>query len=415
MNWTARIVLAAGCLVCASPARAAPGEHIPAGDAVVTPRVSLGLEYSSNAYRSDVVDGDAGGTDVKLAPGADVRLDRDDLDVSAAATYELRKYFAADDVPLDRYDDFSVRADVDAWKLSLVGVQLHEAVGLANVPVDAESEVHAYTKQFRNQTTGFLAVRPRRSLDVLAGGRYALDDYQTAGAGGSDGLGHYNTRHTYGPAGTLAWKFFPRTALALDVSWEHAVYADKVVEVEGGEDIPFADHDMVRIVGGLRGQVTERASVRLMGGYGSAVFDETSVGAAAEGVGADLTGLEHLLLDATLQYSLTETQGLSLSFQKNFRNSFFTNYVSYVKGSVATDARLTERIGVVGEVVVAGEAFRGTAIRNDVALGVKGDFAYYLQDWASISAGATWNHRWSSDDVIEYDEVAVRVLGNFVY
>lgn len=403
-------------LFWALPAMAAPGDHIPLGGAVLTPSLTVGVEHTTNAYHVEEVGADSGATNLKVAPELDLRLTKPEHDFRLHGVYELRKYFAAKDVPLDRYDDFSIRADVDAFDKSVVGLRAHEGLGLQNFPVDSDAPTQSYTSQLRNQTTLALVVRPTSPLEFTAGGRYAFDDYRTAAlAGSSDDLRLFNTRHTFGPTASAAWKFIPRTAVVVDFSYDHAVYAVPAIDVVDGANLYFPTHDVVRVAGGLRGRLTERIVITMMAGFGSAVYDETSVPDAPATAAVDLTGIEQLLVDTSVRYELAENGGIVVGVTKDFRDSFFTNYVSYLKGYVSADARLTELVGVGGELSATSENFRGQVTRDDLLLAAKGDVSFYVQNWASIAAGTTLEQRSSSDATVDYGAVSVRLMFNAVY
>ncbi len=403
--------VAAGLL---SPvAWAAPGEHLVAGDVVVAPRIGLGFEYTSNATRVEEVTASDGATNLRIAPGLDLWVNRPDLAASLKGTYELRKHFVASQVGLDRYDDFTLVGDIDALKESMLGFRIGEAVGLQNFPVDAESLDHPYTKQFRNQTSAAVAFRPRSAIEIAAGGSYSLDDYSTASSGSDQR--HYNTRHTYGPVANAAWHVLPRTAVVIDFSYSHAFYTDPVVEQEASEDVVLPDHNMLRIAGGLRGRIIDRLVVGLTAGYGSAAYIEESVPGTDPAAAIDLQGIDRLLLNINARYEISSDDGISASLQKDYRDSFFTNYVSYLKGQVGVDARFTPRIGFIGEFSVADENFRGMETRNDLVLGAKLDLSYYIREWASVSAGGSWQERASDDISIQYDQFSARLLANIQY
>lgn len=411
-HWLGLVALS---LLTVSSASADPGEHIRAGDATFAPKLTVAIEHSTNAYKSEVVAPGGGATNMRLAPGLDARLNRDDIDFSLQSEYSLRKYFAAADTNLDRYTDFSIGADVDALKQSVIGLRAHEAVGLLNNPMDTGWSDHPFLTQFRNQSTGAIAIRPGPAFELSLGGSYTMDDYQVpAGETGVGNSRHYDTRHTFGPTAGLAWKFFPRTAVAVDFSYQHAYFMDTVVIEGGGAPIPLPDHNMLRLSGGLRGRVTDKLIVTLMGGYGKAVFNTASV-ADLTTAAANVTGAQHVLVDTSFRYEVTNDSRVVVGFQKDFRDSFFTNYVAYSKGYAIADLKFTERVGVSGEFDVAGEEFRGNTDRNDLVFMAKGDGTYYMRDWASIVLGAAWQERSSQADNVEYDDVNVHLQANFVY
>lgn len=391
-------------LLMSTPAWAVPGEHISAGDAIIVPGVALGVQYTNNAYHVEQVGPEDGAVNLLFSPGVELRLNRDDLDVNLSGAYSLHKYFSASTVALDRYDDFSLNGTVNALKKSRIGLRLNEAVGISNFPVDAQSDAHPYTKQFRNQTSASIAARPGTALEFAVGGKYALDDYGTPATAHSDGTRHYNTRHSYGPTGNVNWQLLPRTAVVADFSWEHAYYMTPSITDSEGNLLTFPDHNIWRLTGGLRGRVIDRLTVTAIVGYGSAVYDEASVAGTDTNASADLTGIQHLLFDAAFRYDLSEDDKFNVGVNKDFRDSFFTNYVSYVRAYASADLRFGERIGLNGEFGISPENFRGEATRDDIALDAKLSATYFIREWVWVTAGGGWQERSSTDTEIQFDE-----------
>ncbi len=402
-------------LLLSSPAWAEPGEHITAGDAVIVPGIAVGVQYTNNAYHVETVTPESGAANLKVSPGVELRLNRDDLDVNLSGAYSLHKYFTAETTALDRYDDFSINGNIDALKKSRIGLRLNEGVGIQNFPVDAESDAHPYTKQFRNQTTAAVAARPGSALEFSAGAKYVLDDYGTPASAHEDGTRHYNTRNAIGPTGNVTWQLLPRTAVTADFEWEHAAYVNSTIETPQGDTLSFPDHNMWRLTGGLRGRVIDRLTVTAIVGYGAADYDETTVPGADAAAAADLTGLQHLVFDAGFRYDLSENDKFNIGVTKNFRDSFFTNYVSYLRAYASTDLRFAKRVGLDGEFGISPEQFRGQETRDDIVLDAKLDATYFIREWVWITAGGTWQERSSSDTSVQFDEFSGHLTATVNY
>lgn len=407
-------------LLSAFPARAEPGEHLQIGDTVITPALMAGVEYSSNAlHAADATGG--GAVDVTVGPKLTLKMTNDNLDLGFDGAYQLRKYFGAKQ-DLDRYDDFTVSADVNALKRSIVGFRLAEDIGIVNAPVEDVS-VHPYASQFTSATSGLLAVRPGYSLEITAGGEFSLDHYGMSDASDTSGSSSFNTRTTYGPTAGAMWKFLPRTAVLLDFSYLHSEYELSSATL-GDTTVTFLPHNTTRLDGGLRGRITNRMVVTLTAGYGAAAYGDSAgspdksdnLGGNPDGGKATVgNSLQHVLGDASLRYELTETTGLTVGVTKDFRDSFFTNYVSYVKGYASLDARFGDHFGVVAGFDASSEAFRGSESRDDLLLAARGDLNYYIRDWVWVNAGGGWTQRASDDDAVEYDEFTGHFKVNVAY
>ena len=402
-------------LLTASSAWAAPGEHITAGDARIVPGVAVGVDYTNNAYHEAVVDSTSGAVSLEVSPSIQLKLSRDDLDIGLRGTYELHKYFTPATVNLDRYDDFGISGNVDALKKSRIGFRFSEALGIENYPVEAQSDAHPYTKQLQNITTAAIAARPGTALEFSVGGRYAMDDYGTPVTAHADGTRHYNTRHAYGPTAGGVWQLLPRTAVLVDFGWEHAYYMSPTLTDSTGATISFPDHNMWRITGGLRGRIVDRLSLTAIVGYGDAVYDETSVSGASADATQDVTGLEHLLFNAGIRYDLSDDDKLNLGVSRDFRDSFFTNYVSYTRGYLSTELHFGKRVGVDGEFGITPESFRGEETRDDIVLDAKLDATYYIREWVWVTAGGGWQERSSSNASVEFDEFTGHITANVNY
>ncbi len=403
-------------LFSASAAHADPGQHFVVGSTTISPGVAAGVEYSTNPYHAVATVPGSDAVDLTVAPKLDLKLQRDDLQLTLGGDYTLKKYFGAD-VPLDQYNAFDARAGLDALTKSVVGLHLSEDAGLQNSPLDLATSAYPFTTETSSISDGALAVRPGYSLQILAGGEFGINDYATADLSSLHGWSHYNTRDSYGPTGNVEWRFLPRTAVVLDFSYLHSHYLTQSVAISALSTTPttFPDANTMKIDGGLRGRVTNRLVVTLMAGYGSDVFVDTTGDAAASiDLGRSSTGgtptvgeaLQHLLFDGSLRYNLTPTTALTLGVAKNFRDSYFTNYVSFLKGYGSLDAKFGDHIGVLGEFDASAEQFRGDETRDDVVLSATGDLDYYIRQWVWLDLGGTWAQRASdqSHTNVQFDE-----------
>ncbi|MSP55127.1 MAG: hypothetical protein EXR69_05915 [Myxococcales bacterium] len=413
-------------LLYASAAHSEPGEHFQIGATAITPAMMVGVEYSSNTLHSAEAEG-AGAFDLTIGPKLNLVMTKDNLDLGFNGAYQLRKYFGAK-ANLDRYDDFTVSADVNALKRSIVGLRLAEDIGIVNAPVDDVS-AHPYATQFTTATSGDLLVRPGYALEITAGAEFIMDHFGLSDAQDSNGSSAFNTRTSYGPTASVTWKFLPRTAVLLDFSHLTSSYANATATygtapaadptnpdaaTDGITTVTFQPHSTTRVEGGLRGRVTKRLVVGLTGGYAAAAYGEPGAIDKSASIGGNATGgkptvvdaLQHLLADASVRYELTETATVTVGVDKNFRDSFFTNYVSYFKGYASADARFGDHFGAVAGFDASTEAFRGSETRDDLLLAVRGDLNYYIREWVWVNAGGGWTQR-ASDQAhadVQYDE-----------
>src|SRR5688572_4395663 len=101
------VVLAAG-LAVPSLALAAPGDHVRAGDATITPKIAFGMEYSNNVYHEKPGSDLDGAANLRVAPGLEAHVAGEELSVRMFGEVELRKYLDPEIRGMDRYNDFQV-------------------------------------------------------------------------------------------------------------------------------------------------------------------------------------------------------------------------------------------------------------------------------------------------------------------
>jgi hypothetical protein len=398
-----------------------PGDHIRVGEAVVTPSIGAAVEHTTNAFHSDT-DPQAG-TRFRISPGIAVTSEGPDLDLSLQGAYDVRKYFQPELSNLDRFNDFNVTSSVRALKTGLIGLTGSESVGLRNYPADAEFSSRPFQTEFRNQLGGAVLVRPGSAFEARVGGFWNFQDVQIAAGAQASGLRRLNRANAIGPRGGLEWRFFPRTALVVDASYEMNRWAENVLDavdaVSGELAIPNSAH--LKVSTGLRGRVTEKISTVLLLGYGSGVYDDATVGGAADapltatGAGADVMGAQRLLVDAQVRFQPSNDDRVILGYERGFRDVFFTNFVAYNQVYLRGNSRFTPRVGASADVALRAEGYRGQVSRDDLYVQANADVSYFLRDWAAINGGALWVQRISDASGVNYGDLNVRVGAQFTY
>lgn len=416
-----RVVGAA--LVCsvALPAWAGAGDHVRVGDATITPSVAVNLEQTNNAYHSDTTP--ASGTRLRIAPGVLVASEGSRVDLSIAGTYDARKYLQSALANLNRFNDFNLGGTVRALKTGVIGLSFEENMGLRNQITDAEFSARPFQTQYTNQMGATVAIRPGSALEVGVGGFWNYQDVNVAAGAQASGVRDFNTANVFGPKAAVEWRFFPRTSMLVNASYESYRWGDNVIASTDPtiEDVVKPDSDHLKVTGGIRGRVTEKVTVVLAGGYGSATYDDATVGGAADaaavdsGAGADIVGANRFIVDAQFRYEPSNDDKLVLGFERNFRDVFFSNFVSFNQVYVRGSTRFGPRVGVSGDVGLRVEGFRGQMERNDVFVQGSGDLSYYLKDWSALTAGASWMQRISDNPLVDYGELSFRVGSQFVY
>ena len=391
-------------LLTITAALAAPGDHLPVGTAMLSPRLGLGVDMSSNALRAETPGEDAGAANLHLALGAALKHDYKDLAWNLGGTYDLRKYVTTNDSRLDRFDDFTVQASAEALRLRVVGLRGEQQLANRFTPVDTESPGRPYTTQFMSRTRAGIVVRPGSALEITASGLLSVDDYNTASspvAGSRD----YNRRYTYGPALDLQWSFLPRTMAIVQASSSTASWSAPALFVEGVEPIGFADSASLRALGGLRGRITERLTVDALAGYADATFDETTTTVGGDGVGVDVSGTQKIAAKVAGNYQLGPRDGVTFGYERDFRPSYFTNFVNFDRLSLVANRQFAPSVRGGLDLTASSERFRGQQTRDDVVMSAEGTASFSMNKWAVVRVTPGWTYRVSSDPNVSYSEL----------
>ena len=425
--------LMVGALVALpTSASAGPGDQIRAGDAVVSPTLDVATSYRTNVYRHE--EAPTPGTAIVIRPGVQIELEGDSVKVEADAGYYLRKYTDPSLSNLDRYADMEFGGGMSLFPNGQFGLEIDEDFVIKSRSSESSSTDSALIVHTSNLSRVLAAYHPGGSLSVGLGGLFGYDDYDLPASLNAYLDPNYNSKTTYGPALDLKWRFFPRTAFVLDASWRAFDWDDNFVlasgdNVSGVEDVGdylgIADGTTYQVMTGLRGRFTDRVVLHMLLGYGQANYDEASVLEAAaaagidgsssdidvsEGFGTDLTGFGQGLL-ATLQigWALDDEEVFSLGYEKNFVDSYFTNFVHYHYGFMRYESMLGSKLAAEVEAGYRLEGFFGEVTRSDQVVRVSGQANYSLGRWLSLTAGARWDRRASLDGIatVEYDDVNV--------
>jgi len=416
VNLGARATLVAAGASCAAAAFAAPGDHIRAGAAVITPSLDVGLEYATNPLQ---VQADAvGGADFLLSPKVEVLVDTSELAVRVGGEYQLRKYFSQALTRMDRFSDFSVDAAVEVLRDQPLGLTFSDTAGFRNNA--SGDDGGSYQSQFNNRFDGAATAHLGPTLALSVGGFYQLDNYFIPGANRQIA---YNYRDAYGPSWAVDWKFFPRTAVVVEGeyrinNWGSNLLSTRNPDQPLGGVLVIPDSNQITTQAGLRGRITERLTLVLMAGYGNVFYDTNIEGGPDPSLGyfQNTKGFNRLLVTSQLGYEFGVGQKVSVGFRKTFLDTWFTNFVAYNEITGNFDGRIGSRFGVNARVSMRYEDYYGQVTRNDIRLRAQGDLTYFMEDYASLTAGVSWLQRASfQDDAVEYDDLNVHLLATFEY
>lgn len=419
-------------LSAAAPAFAKPGDHIGTDNVQLIPSLMLTTQQRSNVFLQEGVIGGGedvtAGTNLRIQPNITFKADNSDVLFSSSAGYTARKYFQSEISNLDRFRDFDIRGDVDLLRQSVVGLKLRERFQINGFESEADKADDPYIQILSNDLGARLAIRPGSSLEVDAGGNVSIDNYSGPDSNASFVRTGQNDRLGYGPAVDLKWRFLPKTALVGSFAMEWFSWENNVVAPSGNDGtenyIGIPDGRILRAEGGIRGRFTEKMVLGLTAGYGSALYDETSVTNATNGDQAtgefaqDLRGLQGVLLGADLSYAPLDSQSVSLGYRKDFQDVFFTNYVAYNRVNFSYSGTFVDSYKVDLAMNYRFENYDGEVDRNDHRIITNGTFTYVATSYLDVSLGAGWRRRASADALnpdIEFDDVDVRLALRLTY
>ncbi len=397
----------------------------------LTVSLGAGLGWRSNVYRSEI--DPIGGLELAVSPRAGLTFKDSDLDLEIEGGYQLRKYLLAGQSNLDRFDTFDVGAVVDGLPDGLIGLQVKDRVALLNNPIDAFQSEDPYSSQLTNDLEAFIPIRPGApgsALEIAVGGAFGFDEFRVAADAAGDRS--YNARSAFGPQLKVDWAFFDRSSFVLEGGYEFTRWRENLVltgdsAVDLGAFVGVPDSTAYRVRAGLVGRLSRTLSAVIVLGYGDATFDEASVfesanndGSAetdpgAEGLAAELSGVDSLLVDTQLKLEYGVGQSLVGGYKRDFQSSFFTNFVAYDYAYARATNRLGSALGTGLEFGVRFEEFQGEVARKDIRLLARGNATYFAREWLEVGANVTWNQRASDDVEVEYDDLMVQLGAKLVY
>lgn len=434
----------AAAALAPAPASAGAGDHIRLGATTIAPELGLGVEFRSNVYRAvgeaqtgDEADRVQPGANFRLSPALKIETKAPAVEFDFNGRYDLRKYMTPGHSNLDRYTDFGTGVGVSILPGGPFGINIRDDAAIRNFESDTPTLDSALITMIRNRLSGGAVVRVGPGISLTAGGSWQYNDYRVPGTVGEARQAQINTRHIYGPTWEARWLFFPRTALIVEGEYQLSRWRDNWVVAAGNQNGPglgqflaVPDSNQFRIKGGLRGRITRGLVLSIMAGYGSANYLEDSVTDAAAanpsdnpneanpsvvGFDQDLPGIDRLLIEVGGSYDFGFGQRLSLNYNKDFVDSYFTNYESFHAVGIRLDSDFGKRVSTQVSFSAQFEEFGGEVQRSDVFLragaGITGRFA----DWTWLTLDGSWVQRASSLADIQYDDVNVSLMANFTY
>ncbi len=422
-GWSGTVVGVVGLLL-ASEAKAAPGDHIRAGDAVITPSVMTGVEYHSNIYLADGSEQNVfGGAAWILKPELAIALEGKKVQLDFGVGWGIKKFLDFDEqVPnlynADRFSDLNASLGVAALTNQVVGARFDDKFDIENLAGELPTATSsANIVHISNDANGGLVLHPGSALAIDVLGNFGVDRYTLPEALAESGETNINNRMSYGPVVNASWQFLPKTKVIGTVSvnwtdWENNLVTAIGPEGDGssyGAAVGKPNAMAWRTSWGVNGQFTSKLALNAQLGYGQMYYDETTVVADGSSFGdssselemvgeetfaRDLTSFsEGLLVNTAVVYSPLKNHKVTLGYRKDFQDAFFTNYVAYNYLYLRYQGLYLTRLGLSGEVTYRIDAFHGEISRDDQNLNVKVGAAYALNSALSASLALGWTER----------------------
>jgi len=402
---------------------AAPGEHIIAGDAVITPKIDLGLEYRTNGYRREA---NAFATsNIRVAPGFEVSAKGAQTELEASGTSELRYTLvsgADNRANLDRFSDFNVTSALRLLTEQAVQFQFTETAGLRNNIVAAGLVDNPFNTQFRNDLAFKVPIRVGPTLEFAPRGGWGFDefrvpDYSQPGTS-STYPRHLNSRNALTGGLDGKFTFLPRTAAIFEGDYTFNGWSHNIVSArdpnDSGSAITVPNSSFVKLSAGLRGRFTKNMVLVLTGGWGMGNYS-ASGGVPAALADMDVRGFDRFRMLLQAKQEFAKDNVVTAGYRRDFDDSWFTNYVAYNYLYVRSENRIGEHVYTTAEAGVRFEKYAGEVARGDTVPRIKGDVAYTLQNWLSVSGGVWFDQRASDDYMVEYTDVNIHMLMNVAY
>ena len=419
-------------MVFSGVASAAPGDHIRAGSVEIIPDVDVGAEFRSNVFRQE--DGGPGAGNLFLSPGLRATAEGNDHQFQAGFDWKLRKFLfvgeeesgAIDNAVrrLDRFNEYSGTASAKLFKRNAIGFGLNESVSFQNWTADAPFADLPYSSHFRNALRAGVRVDPASALHIDLGGLWTLDTYYVPAVGERDEP--VNRRNTFGPRLEARWAFLPRTSFVVRSTyvlnqWENnRLVSDPELP---DADVGIPNSTQLKALAGMDGQFTRKLFLRALFGYGGGDYDATSVDGTLSGqdeLSASVSGAHRFLVNTQIRYDIRPTTKeragtrVSVGYVRDFSDSFFTNYMALNQYYVAFDGRIGPVLPTV-KYELRQERYFGALTRDDVVHRFSTDFAYKIQDYATVSVGGWFHRRGSTEATVEYNDLNLHVFGTFRY
>ncbi|MCB9672800.1 MAG: hypothetical protein H6734_25235 [Alphaproteobacteria bacterium] len=394
---------------------AAPGDHVVAGHAVITPEVMAGVEIQSNAYRSEAPARTLPGYNFVGRVGLGVQLRAPKVWFDFDGKWEPRIFLTPASQNLNQLGNFAAGAALSVAPSGIVGFKLSDRARFSANSNDEPFKGNALVTQIRNTLAVGLPIRPGPEFTIEPGASWSFHTFRIPGAVGSRG---YGDRNTIAPHLNFTWLFFPNTAFVFEASYEMNLWR----QYEAGLQRPLPDSQYLRAVTGIRGRFTRHFLLQALVGYGFAMYQDALGGDFSLSNRNNASLLDSLIVYVRPELDFGYTDGESfgqrvhVSYRKDYNDSFFTNYLAYHQVGLGWDSNLGRFFGVQLAGSVRFEGYHGAVERNDIFPDVSLALPIRPTRYLTLRPAVEYMQRVSFDDpTVEYLNFVGRFHISFVY
>ena len=295
-----------------------PTGGLRSGEFVLTPSIEIDGHHDTNVFNGNALEAGnepESATSLRLIPRLGLTNGVDgDVQFAFDAAGDARIYVTSNNAIGD-LTAFGGMADLGVTFFRRRAISLSLSDSFRRGLQANNWETSTTLSRLTNSIGGTVSFHPgeipeRRPLEVSLSGAYVVDRFDDFTAG--------NTT-TLRTALTGSWRFLPMTAVLLDAHWDFRNYETPSTIGATADSQPW------RVRMGLAGAFTETLSFRVVGGWGMSLHDTTNDNATYNGfIGS--VGLVYRPSTATL---------LSVSYDRDFQDSFYGNFYSHDSGTLS--------------------------------------------------------------------------------
>ncbi len=313
-------LLATVLLLVSAPAIAAES-GLPVGDLVFKPGIRVGLVYDSNVEKTfDTPEGDIG---LEARPYLGVVYPGENFRWELNVHYRLFSYFNIGADNHDAYqvfDQFGFGTSFDVNRKGKVGFKF--APEVYNRPF-RQGPADAPDHQLGVLAPIELRFRPSKAFDIGPVAQYEFKRVYRAFTPFMANPPPLAQQHEVFGGLSLDWRFFPRSHMLVQAHGGGILFDEDVCVTGSGLTCPdtnvLQDGGFFRVRGGVKGDITRKVSLMVLGGYGSAIFPDAQA--------RNLTAENGILASVELGLRPITTQRFGFGFDRDFEFKHFSTWV----------------------------------------------------------------------------------------